>query len=42
MGYKKYSDEFKGDVLGMAAEGTRHDGQLIYVGWIGCYQYLCG
>ena len=28
MGYKKYSDEFKRDVLAMAAEGTRSVAQL--------------
>ena len=28
MGYKKYSDEFKRDVLAMAAEGTRRVAQL--------------
>ena len=28
MGYKKYTDEFKRDVLAMAAEGTRSVAQL--------------
>ena len=28
MGYKKYTDEFKQDVLAMAAEGTRSVAQL--------------
>ena len=28
MGYKKYSDEFKRDVLAMAAEGSRSVAQL--------------
>jgi transposase len=28
MGYKKYSDEFKRDVLAMAAEGSRRVAQL--------------
>ena len=28
MGYKKYSDEFKRDVLAMAAEGTRSVAQI--------------
>lgn len=28
MGYKKYSDEFKREVLGMAAEGSRSVAQL--------------
>ena len=28
MGYKKYSDEFKRDVLGMVAEGSRSIAQL--------------
>jgi transposase len=28
MGYKKYTDEFKGEVLGMVAEGSRNVAQL--------------